>query len=203
MKHFMMTLRKSIYYCLPVVFALALPLTAQSAEETQNEGGIRAMAISIEAEIIAIDLETREVTLRGADGEVVSMVSPEKVVKLEDMKVGDVVVASYLAALEGEVREPTEDELAVPWLVIEEAGASTEGVQPLVGGARVIRAVCTIEEMNKEEGTVKIKDSRGKVHQIGDVEPEKMEGVSIGQTVVMVYTEAMALSLNRKVDVEQ
>jgi hypothetical protein len=202
MKHIMMTLNKSTYYCLLALMAFALPLTAQS-DGNPDDGNLRAMAVSIEAEIIEIDLKTREVSLRGVDGEVVTMVSPEKVVKLEDLKVGDKVVANYLVALEGEVREPTEEELATPWLVVEEAGASKEGVQPLIGGARVIRAVCSIEGMNRERGTVTIKDSRGKVHVIGDVEPEKMDGVALGQTIVIVYTEAMALSLNRKIDAGQ
>jgi hypothetical protein len=202
MKHIMMTLSKSTYYCLLTLMAVALPLTAQS-DGNPDDDNIRAMAVSIEAEIVEIDLKTREVSLRGVDGEVVTMVSPEKVVKLEDLKVGDKVVANYLVALEGEVREPTEEELATPWLVVEEAGVSGEGEQPLIGGARVIRAVCTIEGMNRELGTVTIKDSRGKLHLIGDVEPEKMDGVTLGQTIVMEYTEAMALSLNRKVEAVQ
>ena len=70
-----------------------------------------------------------------------------------------------------------------------------------MGGARIIRAVCTIEGLNRELGLVTIKDSRGKLHVISDVEPEKMEGVTLGQTIVMVYAQAMALSLERKEDV--
>jgi hypothetical protein len=62
----------------------------------------------------------------------------------------------------------------------------------------VIRAVVTIEGMNRELGVVTIKDSRGKLHIIGDVEPEKMEGVTLGQTAVMVYSEALAISLEKK-----
>jgi hypothetical protein len=49
--------------------------------------------------------------------------------------------------------------------------------------------------MNRILGTVVIKDPRGMVHVIEDVEPEKMAGVTLGQTIVMVYTEALALSL--------
>ena len=48
-----------------------------------------------------------------------------------------------------------------------------------------------------------IKDSRGKVHMIGDVEPEKMTGVKVGQTAVIVFTEAMALTLEKKAKAAQ
>ena len=53
--------------------------------------------------------------------------------------------------------------------------------------------------MNRELGTVTLKDSRGKLHLIGDVEPEKFEGVTLGQTIVVVYAEALTLTLERKV----
>ena len=52
-----------------------------------------------------------------------------------------------------------------------------------------------IEGMNRVLGTVTLMDPRGKLHLLGDVEPGKMEGVTLGQTVVVVYTEALALSL--------
>lgn len=179
-----------------------LSVTAQ-AEHHEEEGTIRAVAMSMEAEVVAIDLETREVSLKGPDGDIVTLHSPERVVKLEDINVGDKVVTSFIAALEGEVREPTEEELAEPWLVMEEAGVSKEGEPAAIGSARIIRAVCTIEGMNRELGVVTIKDSRGKLHLIGDVEPEKMEGVKLGQTIVMVYAEAMALTLEKKMVAEQ
>jgi hypothetical protein len=38
-------------------------------------------------------------------------------------------------------------------------------------------------------------DSNGKVHVIADVEPEKMSNVTLGQTIVMTFSEALALTL--------
>ena len=48
---------------------------------------------------------------KGPDGDIVTLHFAERVVKLEDISVGDRVVTSYIAALEGEVCEPTEEEL--------------------------------------------------------------------------------------------
>ena len=176
--------------------ALALPLTAQADNHAEaTEGNVRAMAISVEAVVTDIDLDTRQVTLKGPAGESFTVAASEEVVKLEDVSVGDTLRATYLAALEGELREPTEEELAEPWVVLEDSGKGVvEGV-PMAGGARLIRAVCTIEGMNRLLGTVTILDPNGRAHVIGDVEPEKMTGVTLGQTIVMVYREALALSL--------
>lgn len=174
---------------------IALPLYA-SADETQvAQSGGRAMVMTVEAVVTDIDLETRQVSLQGPMGNTVTLTAPEQVVKLEDVSVGDTLVATYLASLEGELREPTEEELAEPWVVLEDAALSEEGEQPAVAGARVIRAVCTIEGMNRLLGTVTVLDPRGKAHVIADVEPEKMTGVTLGQTIVLVYSEAIAMTL--------
>ena len=173
---------------------LSLSFTA-GAESAEQEGNVRAMAVTMEAVVPDIDLETRQVSLRGPQGNVVTLTAREDVVKLEDVHVGDRLVATYLAALEVELREPTEEELAEPWVELSDAGVSDDPEFRAVGEARAIRAVCTIEGMNRALGTVTIKDPRGKLHLIGDVEPEKMEGVTLGDTVVVIYREAIALAL--------
>ncbi len=197
------SVRSIWHFCLLALAALALPMAAQSAHHEEPKGNVQAVGVSLEAEIFDIDLETREISVRGPDGSVMTMVAPEKLVKLEDLSVGDAIVTTYIAGLEGELREPTAEELAEPWLVIEESGVSEEGEAPAIGGARIVRAVCTIEGMNSELGSVTVKDSRGKLHLIGGVEPEKMQGVKLGQTIVMVYTQAMALTLEKKVATAQ
>ena len=109
------------------LLAITLPMLAQAAhhEEAQTEvqdeveTNSRAMAIELVAEVTAIDLETREVTLQGPEGDSITIVSPETVAKLEDVSVGDLLVVTYISALEGELREPTEEELAEPWLELE------------------------------------------------------------------------------------
>ena len=62
------------------------------------------------------------------------------------------------------------------------------------GAARLIRAVCTIEAMDRN-GNVMIKDARGRMHTVGGVEMAKMDNVRLGDTVVIIFTEALVLSL--------
>ena len=157
------------------LMALALPVMAES-EAPAAEGNVRAMAIVVEAVVTDIDLETRQVSLKTPSGQIVTVTAKEDVVKLEDVSVGDRLRATYLSALEGELREPTEEELAEPWLVLQDSGKGVVDGTPMAGGARIIRAVCTIEGMNRLLRTVTILDPNGRAHVIGDVEPEKMEG---------------------------
>ena len=206
MTHLLNTLSSAARIGLIALLATLLPTLAQAADHeaaeteaaAEEETSGRAMAVQAEAVVTDIDLETRQVSLQGPDGGIFTLTATEAVVDLEDVSVGDRLVVTYLAALEGEIREPTEVELAEPWAVIEEGGMSDNPEQPGIGAARIIRAVVTIEGMNRELGAVTVKDSRGKLHVIGDVEPEKMEGVTLGQTAVLVYAEALAISLEKK-----
>ncbi len=189
------TLNKMLCAASVLSAALLMPLSANAEEPAAPEANVRAMALTVEAVVTDIDLETRQVSLKGPDGNTITMTAGEEVVKLEDVSVGDTLQATYLAALEGELREPTEAEKAEPFVVIQDAGAGVAEGTPVAGAARIIHAVCTIEGMNRLLGTVTIMDPNGKVHVIGDVEPEKMSQVTLGQTIVMTYREALALSL--------
>jgi len=60
--------------------------------------------------------------------------------------------------------------------------------------ARLVRAVCTIEAMDSA-GNVVIKDARGRMHTIGGVELDKLDNVRLGDSVVVVFTEALVMSL--------
>ena len=191
------------------IVAAALAFSAPALHAAHHEGGhgeghsmpkaegTRAVVAAIEAEIVAIDLETKEVTLVGPQGQHVTIVAQEKVVKISDLQVGDRVAAEYLASLHGEVREPTADELANPWVVLEGGVIDQNPAHPGVGAARQVRAVCSIEAFDAEAGFVMIKDSRGKMHTIGGIPAAKFEGVSLGEDMVVVYTEALAIAMQK------
>jgi hypothetical protein len=202
MKQIMITLGQFARAGVITFMALAASMfaLADKHEESQAdvEAGGRVMALEVEAVITAIDLETREVTLQGPAGGIFTLYSQDKVVKLEDVNVGDSVIVSYLAALESELREPTPAELATPWVEVEEEVLSDDAAQPGIADVRTIRAVVSVEAINSESGSVTIKDSRGKLHIIDGVEPEKMERIKVGQTAVMVFTQAVALTLQKK-----
>ena len=68
---------------------------------------------------------------------------------------------------------------------------------PAAGVGVIVRAVCTIEGMNRVSGTVTVQDPRGQFHVISNVPAAKMEGVRLGDTVVITYSQAVALSLEK------
>lgn len=188
----------------PVVFIAGLLLFAlvifpmQALSQAEDPGArVRTAAIQIAAEITAIDKNTREITLLLPHGEYQTLVAGPDVKRFDEFQVGDAIVATYVTSLAGEVRDPTPEELENPWQELDAAAVANLDLPPGVAGMRVVKAVCTIEGMNRVAGTAMIKDPRGKYHLIGDIPPERFEGRKLGDTVVMVYTQALALTLEK------
>ena len=190
--------RVSIPFILLAGVASLLTSCAMFEQPVEPKGGERAVAILMDAQVTAIDYETREVSLRGPLGNVITLTAGDHIERFEDIAVDDIVATTYIASLEGELREPTEDEIANPWVEIEGAATATAESEPGAIAGRMIRAVCSIEGMNRLTGSVTVLDSRGKYHVISDVEPEKMEGVTLGDTIVLVFSEALAITLEKR-----
>jgi len=76
----------------------------------------------------------------------------------------------------------------------ERGNTAAESDVTAAGVARLVRAVCTIEAMDSA-GNVTIKDPRGRMHTIGGVELDKLDNVRLGDSVVIVFTEALVMSL--------
>jgi len=167
----------------------------QMGDDVVWASGARAIVAEVEGEVIAVDMETREVVVRGPAGNFVTLSAREDGVDLSKIVPGDTIIADYVASIEAEVRAPTAEEEANPWVVLGEMGRTADDADmTAAGAARLIRAVCTIEAMDRN-GNVMIKDARGRMHTIGGVEMEKLDNVRLGDTVVVVFTEALVLSL--------
>ena len=177
--------------------ALVLPIAAQAAHHEESAPPVRAEAIQISATVVAVDAETREVSLQVPHGDIVTMTLGPDMQRFDEIAVGDAVVATYIQSLAADVREPTAEELAEPWVELDAAAIADLEMDPGVAGMRVIRAVCTIEGMNRVTRTAMIQDPRGKYHLITDVDPARMEGVTLGTTIIMVYSQAVALTLEK------
>ncbi|MEM8548960.1 MAG: hypothetical protein AAGF46_12445 [Pseudomonadota bacterium] len=185
-----------------VTVCLSAPVLAQyAAPVTQVSGaradGVRIATVLLVAEIVDIDLETREVTLRDDVGQDITIVAPEAVTRLEDHSVGDMLVVEYLSSIAGEMRQPTEAELANPWMELSGDAMSTDVSHPAVGSVRQFRSVATIKELNRQARTAVIEDARGRSHTITHVQPEKYDGVAVGDQGIVVFTEAVAVSVER------
>jgi hypothetical protein len=170
-----------------------------AAEQTESRPVTRheAELTTITATVESVDLEKREVTLKGPRGNKVTLEADKSVKRLDEIKPGDTVRASYYQSVAAELREPTADEKANPLIVKEGTGRAPETEAPAAGVARRVRVVATIEDIDRSAQTVTVKGPRGKSVTAKVENPANLEKMEVGKTIVITYTEALALTLDK------
>jgi len=175
---------------------LALPgLFAETAKSTYIPG--REVVKTVAATIEAINLETREVTLKGQKGNVFTLVADPEIKRLADFRVGDDVVLDYSISIAADVRKPTAEELANPYKVTEDTTKAGADKKPGVEGYKIIEAVVTVEGLDRPTQTVSVKGPKGNIVAVKVKDPATLDKLHLGDVALVVYTEAFALRIER------
>lgn len=185
--------------CCATLLGLGSALSLAEIEMEVRGDKERVSAKRISAVITDIDSKTREITLEGPLGNLITIEAGPEITRFEEFSVGDLVVATYVSSISGELRAPTEAELAEPMVVLDAAAVAGQGAEPGAAAGLSVRAICTVEGMNRMAGTVMLQDPEGDFHIIEDVDPENMKGVALGDTIIVTYTQAFALTLEKQV----
>lgn len=149
------------------------------------------------ARVEAIDVAKREVTLKGPLGNLETVVVSDEVKRLDEIKVGDNVTAKYYIGIAAELREPTAEEKAEPFKVIEGGGRAASSAAPAAAAVRAVRVVATIEGLDRPTQSVTLKGPGGRYFQVRVADPKILEKPHLGDTVVVTIAEALAVSLEK------
>ena len=171
--------------------AAAAPAIAEH-HELDRPSFHASQSMMVTAVVEAINHETREVTLKRSDGEIISFVASEEARNLPQVSVGDIVNAEYVQSVSIEVvandegYEPEQGEMA--------AIARTEaGEMPGVAAIETQVATATVEEINIEANTFKLKGIDGTVNEYVARNPENLKRAKVGDLVIMTVTNAVAI----------
>jgi hypothetical protein len=156
-----------------------------------------SLLITITASVEAINPSTREVTLKGPLGNEATLTVDQKVKRFNEIKTGDMVRAEYYVALAAEVRAPTPDEELGRVQMLEAAGKAPSGSSPAAGGLRRFKVVATIEGLDRPTRTITVKGPLGRLVTARVREPERLTQLRIVDPIVITYTEALAISLEK------
>lgn len=156
-----------------------------------------AFAVTVKASVEAVDLATREVTLKGPLGNVVTLTVDPAVKRLNEIKVGDFVRADYYLSVAAELRKPTPEEEQNPITVLEGAAKAPPGASPAARGLRRLKVVATIEGLDRSTQTVTVKGPLGNHLTARVADPAVLGRLQLGEKVVLTVTEALAISLEK------
>ena len=77
--------------------------SVQMSEKGANPGGVITQVIQVQVRVDAIDYDNRTVVLTGPEGNSFKLAVDESVKRLNEVKVGDIVVVGYTQALAAEM----------------------------------------------------------------------------------------------------
>ena len=178
---------------------LLLSLTAASAaiadghEELERPSFYASQSMMVNAVVEAINHETREVRLKRADGEVIEFVASEEARNLGQVSVGDIVNAEYVHSVSIEVvaNEGYEPEAGQ----MQAMARSKAGEMPGVAAINTQVATATVEAINIEANTFKLKGVDGTINEYTARNPENLKRAKVGDLVIMTVTDAVAIAV--------
>lgn len=180
-----------------VLFAVSLAACAGSGG-SGDEAPLRredTAILEIRARVSAIDHAKRLVTLRSDSGEEATFEADAGVRNLAQVKVGDELVGALAESLVLELREPTAEEAAAGASILEVVAKAEPGRRPAGEYVRQIRAVLTVESIDKQAGTATLRGPLGNLRTIAARDPANLDRVRVGNPVVATYTEALRLEV--------
>ena len=96
-----------------------------------------------------------------------------------------------------EFRNPTPEELAEPLVILAEAGKLDLDTPPGAAVGAIVKAVVTVEVINRPFMDVVVKGPQGNFMTIPVEDPELIEMLNVGKVVILTYGEAMALYIEK------
>jgi Cu/Ag efflux protein CusF len=167
-------------------FGAVLLLSASTSQAQSSRQVTTSESVSGKATITAIDKATRTITLRNAQGVESKVVAGENVQRFDQLKVGDVITATYSQALAIKIRKPG-------------APAPQEKVENIVRdphGATVTQqhtVSVTVQEIDLPNMSVTVLNEKGVKSKFKVRDVSNLRELKVGDKVDVTYTEGLLI----------
>lgn len=175
--------------------------TLAHAQEPARPAPIVAGGI-VEFRTTLLDVDTRKRTIQVADdrGKPVTFIVGPDVKNFEQMRKGDKVVVAYRRSVAISVT-PGNDGIRSRVLT-EGADRAAPGQRPGADAARNLTVVATVQKIDRNANVITVRGPSRTVD-VAVEDPKLLEGVKVGDTVTVNYTEAVALAVTQAPDAKR
>ena len=185
---------------LPLITAFLFVSTASFAGDDEvmldRPSFSASQTITTAALVTAINKETRVVTLQQDDGEEITFTASDEVRNLDQVSVGDILVAEYVETISIEVMANDGMEAAAAGAA---AMARTEkGEMPGFAAMDATVVTSTVEEINLEKNTFKLKEADGTINEYAARNPDNLRRAKVGDLVVTTVSTAVAIAVEKQ-----
>jgi len=196
------TMKRTGVVALAVALILSLAAGGWASDKAMKSGQKKAppewktsTMVEETATVEAVDQKTRMVTLKGAKGNEITFKAGPEVRNLAQVKVGDVVRVSYYEALD--IRVLKEGEQPPATGEVSTMARAKKGEMPggVAGSATTV--VVKITAIDMKAKTVLLEGEDGNSVTITPRPPDRLKKVKVGDRLVVTYTEAIAINVER------
>jgi len=181
---------KATLIALTLAFGTAFAADTPAPAAAATPGAVIGDSIRIEAEVMAVDMKTRTVTLKGPEGNVFDVVVGKGVKNLAQVKVGDRVVTEYFEALAiklkkgGGLRETVESS---------DMQRAQPGQKPGAMKTREVSFIADVMEVDTKASTITVLGAKGRVVKLKIKDPAVLADIKQGDQIEGTYIQATAL----------
>ena len=167
-----------------------LGFTGLQAQEIKGQSVVSSETTT--ATVTKINQTTREVTIKTEDGQEHSFVASKDVKNLAQIKKGDIITATYTEELAYEVKKH-----GAPGVKTTEGVVTAKpGAQPGAAMAQQTTVTVTITAIDPTIPTVTFMGPKGNTKTIKVRDPQRLNGVKVGDMVDITYTESLAIKVD-------
>jgi Cu/Ag efflux protein CusF len=183
----------------PIALATAVAVAGSAVAQTSavvagtapGKGGV-AEVVKLTATITAIDKASRDVTLKGPQGNEVTLTAGPEVKNFDQMKVGDQVNVEYLQALTLELKKG--GGLVVARTEQKGAAAAKPGEKPAGAAGRQVTIVADVIGTDPAKQSITLKGPQRTV-EMKIPDPEQFKRIAKGDQVEATYSQALAIAV--------
>ncbi len=147
------------------------------------------------ATVQKVDLKTRHVTLKDADGKTFVIVAGREVRNLAQVKKSDVVRITYRESIAYQVKKPGAAQPGVA--TSRDVSRAPLGEKPAGSVTDTVTVRATVAAVDKATSHVTLRGPRGNVIVVKAKDPSKLDAVQVGDLVDITYTEAVAVAVEK------
>ena len=178
-----------------VILALAAPLVIADGHETRPSISANR-TVTFSAEVVAIDHETRAVTLSSDEGQTVTFTARDEVRNLAQVEAGDRVFAEMYEEVSISVHA-NPNQLQPASSEVKAMERTEAGQMPGAAAMDTVVISAVVEDINIENNTFKLKMSDGTVNEFVAQDPENLKRSKVGDLVIIGITQAFGIVVQR------
>ncbi|WP_454915883.1 hypothetical protein [Xanthobacter sediminis] len=177
--------------------AAVLGAVSAFAQPIAAEGDVDVSQVKVS--VIAVDADTRQVVLKGPEGNIFTVKAGPAIKKFDEIKVGDTVTITETDAVIVDIAKP-EAGAGVGIQVSQAVATDPNSAKPAGAVIDTIRLTGEIVRLDPDDGTATLKGPEGRLYVVQAKKKEHkdtVKGLKVGDLVQITFNQSIAIAVTK------